>query len=43
MMDFLRHETYALSPTPLASTDHGFEFEAKHGGRPPRKGLKDRY
>ena len=37
MMDFLRSETYALSPRPLPDT-YGFEFEAKHrrqgdGGR----------
>jgi len=32
MMDFLRHETYALSPTPLKSVDYGFEFEEKHKG-----------
>ncbi|MEM9434077.1 MAG: lysophospholipid acyltransferase family protein [Pseudomonadota bacterium] len=30
MMDFLRRETYALSPTPLRSFDYGFEFEDKH-------------
>lgn len=29
MMDFLRRETYALSPMPL-EPDYGFEFEAKH-------------
>jgi putative hemolysin len=29
MMDFLRKETYALSPTPLKSTDYGFEFDEK--------------
>lgn len=29
MMDFLRRETYALSPTPLKSTEYGFEFEDK--------------
>lgn len=29
MMDFLRRQTYALSPTPL-EPDYGFEFEAKH-------------
>ena len=27
MMDFLRQETYRLSPKPLKSTDYGFEFE----------------
>lgn len=27
MMDFLRAETYALSPEPLKNTDYGFEFE----------------
>lgn len=30
MMDFLRRETYALSPTPLGSFDNGFEFEERH-------------
>ena len=30
MMDFLRAQTYALSPTPLRSLDYGFEFEEKH-------------
>ncbi len=30
MMDFLRQETYALSPTPLKSVGYGFEFEDKH-------------
>ena len=30
LMDFLRQETYALSPTPLKSTGYGFEFEDKH-------------
>lgn len=30
MMNFLRAETYALSPKPMASNDYGFEFEAKH-------------
>ena len=29
MMDFLRRQTYALSPMPLMP-DYGFEFEAKH-------------
>ncbi|WP_417257617.1 lysophospholipid acyltransferase family protein [Celeribacter sp.] len=42
MMDFLRRETYSLSPTPVANFDHGYEFEVKHGAK-PRKGLKDRY
>lgn len=37
MMDFLRRETYALSPTPLADTGYGFEFEERHrrGGAAP--------
>lgn len=35
MMDFLRRQTYALSPMPL-EPDHGFEFEAKH-----RRGQRD--
>jgi len=30
MMDFLRKETYALSPKPLKSLDYGFEFEERH-------------
>lgn len=30
MMDFLRRETYALSPTPLKSIDYGFEFEDRY-------------
>ena len=30
MMDFLRRETYALSPTPLKSLQYGFEFEDHH-------------
>ncbi|MGG7646306.1 lysophospholipid acyltransferase family protein [Rhodovulum sp. YNF3179] len=30
MMDFLRAETYKLSPKPLKSLDYGFEFEDKH-------------
>ena len=30
MMDFLRQETYALSPRPLRSLDYGFEFEEHH-------------
>jgi putative hemolysin len=30
MMDFLRRQTYALSPKPLRSMTYGFEFEAKH-------------
>ncbi len=30
MMDFLRMQTYSLSPTPLKSTGYGFEFEEKH-------------
>lgn len=42
MMDFLRRETYSLSPNPLTDFGLGFEFEEKHGGK-PRKGLKDRY
>jgi putative hemolysin len=27
MMDFLRQETYRLSPRPLSSNEYGFEFE----------------
>ena len=30
MMDFLRQETYALSPTPLESLGYGFEFDEKY-------------
>ncbi len=30
MMDFLRQETYALSPRPLKSLDYGFEFEDRY-------------
>ena len=30
MMDFLRQQTYALSPKPLGSVDYGFEFEEKY-------------
>lgn len=30
MMDFLRQETYRLSPQPLPSYGYGFEFEDKH-------------
>jgi putative hemolysin len=30
MMDFLRQATYELSPEPLASFAHGFEFEQHH-------------
>ncbi|MEL6521277.1 MAG: lysophospholipid acyltransferase family protein [Pseudomonadota bacterium] len=30
MMDFLRNETYALSPKPLKSLDYGFEFEERY-------------
>lgn len=30
MMDFLREQTYALSPIPLKSLDYGFEFEDKY-------------
>ncbi|PRY25916.1 putative hemolysin [Aliiruegeria haliotis] len=30
MMDFLRNETYKLSPKPLRSLDYGFEFEDRY-------------
>ncbi len=30
MMDFLRRETYALSPEPFKSLDYGFEFEERY-------------
>ncbi|MEM8553962.1 MAG: acyltransferase, partial [Pseudomonadota bacterium] len=32
MMDFLREQTYRLSPTPVRSMGYGFEFEEKHKG-----------
>lgn len=32
LMDFLRQETYALSPKPLKTTSYGFEFEDKYKG-----------
>ena len=36
MMDFLRRETYALSPKPLKSMDYGFEFEDRYRDAPRR-------
>lgn len=33
MMETLRRATYALSPAPLPSYDHGYEFEAKYKTR----------
>lgn len=33
MMDFLRRETYALSPRPMKSYDYGYEFEDKYKAR----------
>ena len=30
MMEFLRRSTYELSPVPLKSFDHGYEFEEKY-------------
>ena len=30
MTDFLRRETYALSPEPIGDTGYGFGFEARH-------------
>ncbi len=36
MMDFLRAETYRLSPTPLKSIDYGFEFEDRFRDRTVR-------
>jgi putative hemolysin len=30
MMDFLRRQTYALSPEPLRTLDYGFEFEERY-------------
>ncbi|MEM7269626.1 MAG: lysophospholipid acyltransferase family protein [Pseudomonadota bacterium] len=36
LMDYLRDQTYLLSPEPLASLDYGFEFEEQHSGRERR-------
>ncbi len=33
MMDFLRAETYKLSPTPLSSIEYGYEFEKRFRNR----------
>lgn len=30
LMDYLRQQTYALSPSPMKSIDYGFEFEEKY-------------
>jgi len=30
LMEYLRHQTYALSNQPQATPEYGFEFEAKH-------------
>lgn len=38
MMDFLRRETYALSPEPINAAEIGFEFEEQHGGKARRIG-----
>ncbi|NDR56520.1 lysophospholipid acyltransferase family protein [Aliiruegeria sabulilitoris] len=38
MMDFLRAETYALSPRPLKSLDYGFEFDEKYRDEKGEKG-----
>ncbi|SDK14561.1 lysophospholipid acyltransferase family protein [Aliiruegeria lutimaris] len=38
MMDFLRAETYALSPRPLRSLDYGFEFDEKYRDEKGEKG-----
>ncbi|MDV7141912.1 lysophospholipid acyltransferase family protein [Tropicimonas sp. TH_r6] len=40
MMDFLRSETYSLSPRPLKSLDYGFEFEEKHRDDKVDKGAR---
>lgn len=32
MMDFLREQTYALSPNPLSTREFGYEFEEKYKG-----------
>ena len=36
LMDYLRDQTYLLSPDPLESLDYGFEFEEQHAGRERR-------
>lgn len=38
MMDFLRAQTYALSPRPLKSLDYGFEFEDRYRDDKGEKG-----
>ncbi|WP_068110389.1 lysophospholipid acyltransferase family protein [Tropicimonas marinistellae] len=40
MMDFLRAETYALSPKPLKSLDYGFEFDDKYRDEKGEKGMR---
>lgn len=37
LMDYLREETYALSPLPLPSLDYGYEFEQQHARRERRR------
>jgi len=36
LMDYLRDQTYLLSPDPLGSLDYGYEFEEHHAGRERR-------
>ena len=36
LMDYLRDQTYLLSPNPLPSLDYGYEFESQHLGRERR-------
>ncbi len=38
MMDFLRAETYSLSPKPLKSLDYGFEFDDRYRDEKSEKG-----
>lgn len=37
LMDYLRDETYALSPEPFPSLDYGFEFESHYANRARRR------
>jgi len=38
LMDFLRQQTYALSPKPMKTVGYGFEFEEKHREKRERDG-----
>ncbi|MFV0358470.1 lysophospholipid acyltransferase family protein [Tropicimonas sp.] len=40
MMDFLRTETYSLSPKPLTSLAYGFEFDDRYRGDKGEKGYR---